>query len=246
MNNIINVQLSYFCDYHIQTSVESITKLMDGLNNLGFGELLPSMIHGQKLNLIEGKAIPTSNLSFNSTDGSIQIVCMDNRIDCIIRPTISEKIDLDKDLLKCKSLLEVIISHYNILGNRLAINIDAIGNKKIADYSTTEFGRGLSSSINYYKGRIISEISVHLNTRIPIELYEMEEMINVITNISTAVNNEEQSNLLLCHIDINTVPEKQGLRFKNDVLEQFISQIKGIIRQIISEFEVMENDGNKD
>lgn len=246
MNNIINVQFSYFCDYHIQTSVESITKLMEGLNKLGFCELLPSMIPGQKLNLLEGKAIPTSNLSFNSTDGSIQIVCMDNRIDCIIRPTVSEKIDLERDLFKSKSLLDVIISHYNILGNRLAINIDAIGNKKVIDFSTTKFGSILSSSINYYKGKTISEISANLNTRIPIVLSETEETINVITNINTAVNNKDQSNLLLCHIDINTVPENQRLRFRNDVLEQFVSQIKGIIQQIISEFEAMDNEGRKD
>lgn len=245
MSNIINVQLSYFCDYHIQTSVESITKLMEGLNGLGFGELLPSMIPGQKLNLLEGKAIPTTNLSFNSTDGSIQIVCMDNRIDCIIRPTVSEKIDLDKDLLKSRKLLDVIISHYNILGNRLAINIDVIGNNK-SDFSTTKFGRTLSSSINYYNGKIISEISANLNTRIPIQLSEVKEIVNVITNINTAVNNKDQSNLLLCHIDINTVPEKQGLRFKNDVLEQFVNQIKGIIQQIVAEFEVMDNEGSND
>ena len=109
MSNIINVQLSYFCDYHIQTSVESITKLMEGLNGLGFGELLPSMIPGQKLNLLEGKAIPTTNLSFNSTDGSIQIVCMDNRIDCIIRPTVSEKIDLDK--MQCIKYMRFILTN---------------------------------------------------------------------------------------------------------------------------------------
>lgn len=246
MSNIINVQLSYFCDYHIQTSVESITKLMEGLNGLGFGELLPSMIPGQKLNLLEGKAIPTTNLSFNSTDGSIQIVCMDNRIDCIIRPTVSEKIDLDKDLLKSRKLLDVIISHYSILGNRLAINIDVIGNNKVSDFSTTKFGKTLSSSINYYNGKIISEFSANLNTRIPIQLSEVEEIVNVITNINTAVNNKDQSNLLLCHIDINTVPEKQGLRFKNDVLEQFVNQIKGIIQQIVAEFEVMDNEGSND
>lgn len=241
MSDIINVQLSYFCDYHIQTTVESVKKLMEGLKGLGFGELLPSMIPGQKLNLLEGKAIPTSNLSFKTTDGYIQIVCMDNRIDCIISKNVSETIDLEKDLLKAQEILNVIISNYNILGNRLAINIDAIGNKKINDFSTTKFGSVLASSINYYNGKIISEISANLNTRIPIHLYEMEEMVNVITNISTAVNNKDQSNLLLCHIDINTVPENQRLRFKDDVLEQFVNQIKGIIRQIIEEFEAMDN-----
>lgn len=245
MKNIINVQISYFCDYHIQTTVESIKELMEGLNRFKYGELLPSVIPGQKLNLLEGKAIPTSNLSFNSTDGTIQIVCMDNRIDCIVRPVV-EIDNLDVHLSKCMTLLDVIISHYSISGNRLAVNLDIAGNDNVIEFSKTKFGKVLSSSLNYYNEKTINELSAHLNTRIPIELLGAEETINVITKINSAVNNNDQRNLLICHIDINTVPEHQGLRFKNDALEPFIDQVKGIIQQIITDFEVINNDGHND
>lgn len=242
MDRIISVQLSYFCEYHIQTTAENITKLMELLNNIGVGELLPSMLPGSQLNLIEGKAIPTSNLSFNTVDGCIQIVCMDNRIDCIIRPMDMETLDLKSALWRSQQLLAVIVAYCNIIGNRLAVNIDAVGNTPAVDFTTTKFGRVLTSSISYYNGKTVSEIAASLNTRIPIQLDETEETINVITNINTAVNNQDQSKLLLCHIDINTVPENQSQRFKDTVLCTFVKQVQGIIQAILTEFEEMANE----
>lgn len=242
MNIIMGVQLTFFCDHHIKTSVDSITTLMQELNKLNMLELLPSVIPGQKLDLLVGKAVSTTNLGFNSPTGNVQIACMDNRIDCTVKPEANENLNLEDALSKCETFLNVILKQYSIQGNRLAINIDVLGKEINSDIKDTQCGNKIASCIGYYKDKSLDDLSARLNTRVPITISNSQEMVNIITNINSATNNQTNNKLLICHIDINTVPEKQDLRFKSNDLKIFIDEIQDIIHQIFNDFEVIDND----
>lgn len=241
MGTILSVQVSFFCAYHIKTTIESVTQLMQLLNQDSEVELLPSFITGQLLKVVEEKVQPTTNLMFSTTTGSIQIICMDNRIDCTIKSEIERGYSWEAALEDAGNLVKQIVEQYGIQGSRLAVNIDVIGNE-LKNFEGTQFSKSLLTHMGYYKGKELADMTVRLNTRESIQLAGAEEKINIITNINSAIN-QTNNKILIYHIDINTIPENVNLRFTGMQIVEYVNRVKEIVKQIIKDIEVTE-DGN--
>lgn len=237
MGILLNVQLSVFGNYHIDTKPDNITTLMEKLNQLGRFEFLPNVVNGQNIDLLGGKVNIVSNLSFITATRQCQIMCMDERIDCTINYNADTQETIDSALDFTNSVLNVIMDTFPILGNRLAINVNKLGEPYEGDIKSTRIGEVLVSNLPYYQDKELVEWSSRSNTQMPVSIGEKEEVLNVISELNIATNNQTQEKTMLCHIDFNTVPQNTGFRFNNEHLTEFVVLGKEIISQLIGQFE---------
>lgn len=240
MGMLLNVQLSVFGNYNIEATAANVSKLMQGINELGKFEFLPNIVSGQNIDLLAGKINTTSNLSFITTSQLSQIICMDNRIDCILNFNSEYQDTIDDSLQFCNNVLAVIMDTFPILGNRLAININELSNCISTELFKTKLVWSVISVFDFYKDKTLDEWSTRANTRFPVEILGKSEILNVITELNIAQNSQNSEKRILCHLDINTIPENQGYRFKKDDLSSFICETKKIIYNIKNNFEELD------
>lgn len=241
MGMLLNVQVSIFSNYHIEASPANISYLMQKINDLGEYVFLPNIVTGQNIDLVAGKVNTTSNLSFITSDKQGQILCMDDRIDCILNFNADKHGDLEKSIGFCESIIVMLMTEFSITANRLAVNINNVSNTFSAKLIETCFGTNFVSTLDYYKGKVLSEWSTRYNTHVEVEVGEKTETINVITELSEVNRVDLNEKVLLCHLDINTIPENNGYRFTKVDITDFVSETKKIIKHITSNFEEVDN-----
>lgn len=240
MGMLLNVQLSVFGNYHIETTAKNVSNLMQKLNELGEFEFLPNIISGQNIDLLAGKINTTSNLSFVTSSQSCQIICMDNRMDCLLKFDSEYQDTIDNGLAFCNRVLGVIMDNFPILGNRLAININELSNPVSGDLLETNLGKSVVSVLDFYKDKKLDEWSTRANTRLSVDISGKPENLNIITELNIATNNQINEKRILCHLDINTVQENQGYRFNKEDLSSFIDETRKIIENLKNNFEELD------
>lgn len=240
MGTLLNVQLSVFGNYNIETTAVNISNLMQKINELGKFEYLPNIVTGQNIDLLAGKINTTSNLSFITASQLSQIVCMDNRIDCLLNFNSEYQETVDNSLQFCQDVLTIIMDNFPILGNRLAININELSNSFSSELYKTKLGQSVISILDFYKNKTLDEWSTRANNQFPIQISGKSEILNVITELALAQNSQNNEKRILCHLDINTIPENQGFRFSKNDLSSFICETKKIICNIRNNFEELD------
>lgn len=241
MSLMLNVQLSSFCNYRIEPNAKNITSLMEKVNLLGIKEFLPNITTGQNIDLIKGTLETVSNLGFVTSDTTGQIVCQNNRIDCMFNYNAENQCDLNESLDELKSIIVIILNEFEILSNRLAVNINILSDPYEGDLKETNFGRSIVSTLDFYRDKDLKEWSTRENVRYPINICGQEEILNVITELSKVTSNPGDENRILCHMDINTIPENTGYRFNYDKMGCFVEQVKDISGSIKLNFEELSN-----
>ena len=237
MGKFLNVQFSVFSNSRIEPTAANASNLMQKINSLKKFEFLPNIISGQNFDLITGKINSISNLSFITPSNQSQIMCMDNRIDCIFNFSPSDNESLSEGVEFCRSILTIIMKEFSIIGNRLALNINNISDNLNENFKESECGRKLISQLDFYNTKNLIEWSTRCNTRIPIKISNKDEFLNIITELDLTQNIGEKSKKILCHLDINTIPENQTYRFTYDKLDLFVAESNPLIDSIINDFE---------
>lgn len=241
MSIIVSVQLSVFSNSRIEPLPENITSLMSDLNSLGNYVFLPSVMTGQNFDLISKQLKNVTNLAFFSTDQLCQIVCFDNRIDVTINnhPN-GSGLDLNKSLAFAKCAMKIVQNKNGILGNRLALNIHILCDAYTGSFSKTIYGKEFYVPLAYYKDKELNEWSTRTNARVHLCVGTTSELSNIITDL-TIVEEGNGNQRVLCHLDINTLAENQGLRFNSENLDLFISDAAGITMEIKKNIEEVGN-----
>lgn len=241
MSLILYVQLSAFSNYKIEPTPQNITLLMEKINLLKIREFLPNITTGQNIDLVKGTLEKVSNLGFATSDGTGQIICQNNRIDCMFNYNADNQCDLNESIDDLKKIIILILKEFEIISNRLAININILSDSYEGDLKETTFGHNIVSTLDFYKDKELKEWSVRENVRYPIDILDKMENLNVITELSKVVSNPGDENRILCHMDINTIPENMGYRFNYEKMECFIESVKSIINNIKVNFEELSN-----
>ena len=238
MGLILNIQLSAFCDCRIEPSAENISNLMNEINKLGKIEFLPNIISTQNVDLASGKIDVISNLSFVTSDQSNQIICRNERIDCLLNLAANEDSKFENNIEFAKKVVVLIMKSYSVQSNRLALNVNLLGNQ----IQKMKFDKNIIPALDLYNGKDIKEWSLRNNMSFPIKISEKDENVNVITELGIAVNKVSDEKRMLCHIDINTMPENTGYRFSYENFESFIKETQKIVLTIKSNFEERYSD----
>lgn len=241
MGMLLNVQLSVFSNYHIEATAKNVTTLMSKLNELGRFEYLPNTIPGQSFDLVAGKVIPTSNLAFVTKGQLSKVICMDDRIDCQLNYDEEHQDTIESSINFCKDVLNIIMSEFPICGNRLAININQLGEPIETRILDTNIGKRNASLLDFYEDKDVNDWATRTNARIPTADTNFTEILNVITEISLAQNEQTEEIRFLQHLDINTVPENQNIRFSYESIGAFINATKDIVNKLLTDFKELES-----
>lgn len=233
MGLILNVQLSVFCNYTIEPNAQNISSLMNEINGLGKLEFLPSIMPEQNIDLATGKIDSVSNLSFVTSDQSNQIICRNERIDCILNVSVNKEAEIENDVEFAKQIITLIMKKYSIQSNRLALNINCLGNQ----IEEMKFDGKIIPALKFYQNKDIKEWNLRNNTSYPITISKKQEYINIITELGIAINSLNKQKRTICHVDINTLPESKGYRFNCEDFERFIEETQKIVWNIKSDFD---------
>lgn len=242
MGIVLNLQLSAFINHRIEPNASNISNLMNKINALGVKEFLPNVTMGQTIDIVKGKVDTKSNLAFVTADKSGQIMCQDERLDCIFNFNQDSECVFENEIQKLENILALIMREYNIVSNRLALNVNLLGESYSGGLQNTTLGQHIVSSLNFYNNKILKEWSMRENVWHPITISNQEEMMNVITELSMVTNNQENENRILCHMDINTIPENTGYRFNAESLREFVSGTELVASEIKTNFEGVSNN----
>lgn len=133
-------------------------------------------------------------------------------------------------------VLSAVMDYFGIASNRLAINI-----QQVCEFGSFEdlrmCGKKLVVAAAYYNDKEFSEWSMRTNSQVNIPLGEQQEVVNVITDISSGQDMTGQKAACLFHIDINTAPQNQSMRFNKDSLLSFVQSAETIAVKLIGDVE---------
>ncbi len=242
MGIVLNLQLSAFCNCKIEPSAKNISILMEKINSLNIKEFLPNVTTGQTIDLVKGKVESVSNLGFVTVDKSSQIMCQDDRIDCVFNFAPDVQGDFEGNIENLKVILKLILQESKIVSNRLAFNVNLLSDSYVGNLQNTSFGHNIVSTLNFYKDKELKEWSSRENIWHEIKIANVDEMLNVITELSMVTSNPGEEKRLLCHMDINTIHENSGYRFGYQSIDEFVDETKKIIMNIKTNFEELGRD----
>lgn len=241
MSILMNVQFSIFSNNRIEPTPDVVNDLLSELNAMGKYVFIPSMIAGQNIDLLAGKVNPMNNISFVTIDQQVQIACMNERIDVVINGTgKNQTIPIEEHIEFARSALMKIMEKNHIYSNRLAINISLLSDIIEDPIQETSFGKKLCNTLAFYDGVPLEEWSSRVNARKSIQV-DNSELLNVITELSSVLDNTSGKKRFLCHMDINTIFENAGYRFSAGSLEKFDGEVMKIIAEIKHNFEETSN-----
>lgn len=122
------------------------------------------------------------------------------------------------------------------VSNRLALNIQAVCEMESFDKMKSK-GKDLLKSAAFYTEKPLVEWSMRTNSQENIQLNESDELVNYITEVSSAQDVTGQKAAVLFHIDINTVPKNTNIRFNTCALDQFVQIVTPIAQRIWDDVE---------
>lgn len=241
MSVTLNYQLSIFGKFSITSSPETITGLMNKINQETQQTLLPNIINSQQIEIPSNRITTVSNLGFVSQDHQYSISILNERIDINFNKVNDSTISMDFFYDFAIKALTAIMNYSGAISNRLAMNIQQVCEiKSFSDLNMR--GKSLIKSATYYDDKIYSEWSLRTNGLFDISINEMPETLNVITDISSGQDVTGQKAAVLFHVDINTLPQNQNLRFDKLALRPFVQSAAAIASTIIADVERLVSD----
>lgn len=242
MSILMNVQYSIFSNNRIEPTPDVVNNMLSELNAIGKYVFIPSMIAGQNIDLLAGKVNPVNNISFVTTDQLVQIACMNERIDVVINVTDkNQDTSIEEHVEFARCALKRIMENNHIYSNRLALNISLLSGIIEDPIQETSFGKKLCNTLDFYEGSVLEEWSSRVNSRKSIQI-DSSELLNVITELSSVIDNASGKKRFHCHMDINTIFENAGYRFSSESLEKFDKEVIQIVNDIKRNFEEASND----
>ena len=237
MSILINVQYSVFSNNRIEPTPDVVNNMLSDLNAMGKYVFIPNMIAGQNIDLLAGRVNPLNNISFVTLDQQVQIACMTERIDVTINGTDkNQNIPIEDHIRFARSALKKIMEKKHIYSNRLAVNISFLSDFIEDPIQETPLGEKIINTLDFYNGTPLEEWSSRFNARRTVQV-ETSELLNVITELSSVLDNASGKKRFLCHMDINTIFENAGYRFSADSLERFDGEVMNMITEIKRNFE---------
>ena len=177
-----------------------------------------------------------SNLGFVSQDQQYSINILSERIDINYNKVNDADVCMDAFYSFAIKALSAIIDYSGALSNRLAMNIQQVCEMK--SFSDLKMrGKSFVKTAAYYDDKDFSEWSMRTNGLVDIAVNESQETLNVITDISSGQDASGQQAVVLFHIDINTLPQNQNMRFDKLALEPFVQNAAAIASTIIADVE---------
>lgn len=226
----LNYQFSIFGSYSIQPTAEIIPELMSEINKKLSKSFIPTVIDIPNVDLKNQSVNIITNLQLITLDRRFSIVLLNDRIDINYNKVSDDELEQNEFFHMAEQALHLIMDRFDLSSNRLAINI----HKAIMPLSPAEldsFGKESLKCGPYYNDKLFNEWSTRVNSQTDIAMQDMHEEINVITSLSNAsVHNQ---NAVVCHIDINTLPQNMDMRFKKDILTSFINVTMPIAQDIM-------------
>lgn len=236
MSVALNYQLSVFGKFTIAPLPDVITTLMNKINEETQETFLPNIINNQQIEIPSNRITTTANLGFVTQNQQYSIAILNNRIDVNYNKTDELDVDIETFYAFSVKVLVAIMDYCAIASNRLAINI-----QQVCEFDSFEklysCGKRLVNSAAYYNDKEFTEWSIRINSQVNIELDERQEVLNVITDISSGQDITGQKAACLFHIDINTIPQNQSMRFRKDSLPSFVQNAKAIATVLMGDVE---------
>lgn len=238
MGIILSIQLSAFSNRKITPSVENTAVIMSDLKELSGIRFLPHIINTHNINILAETVETIPNLSFSSINESRQIICTDDRIDCIFHFDTNGQENIKSSLNTASRLLSSIMQHNDISASRLALNVyffPAVGRDKHLCRTN------IMCVIPFYRERVIKEWFSRMNAMDQVRINNADESINIITEYTHTTEPASGESRILCHADINTAAENKDFRFKYDSIDIFKAQAWDIYQNIQSDIERLVN-----
>lgn len=236
MATAINYQLSMFGAFNITPSPDTITLLMPKINQETQAIFLPSVINSQQIEIPSNRVTTIPNLAFITPDQQYNITILNERIDVTYFKINDADISLEDFYEFAIKALSAIIECSGVISNRLAMNIQQVCEMKSSSALDSK-GKALLKCAPYYADREFSEWSMRTNSQVGVQINESKEELNVITEVSSGRNVIGQKDVVLFHIDINTLSQNQNMRFGKGELNLFVQRAKSIAMPLIKEVE---------
>ncbi|WP_406043180.1 hypothetical protein [Succinimonas sp.] len=240
MGAIIKIQLSAFSNKKVLPSADNIAKIMLSLKEKFGIELLPSILNTQKIDVSTGMIKTVSNLSFSSMDNTEQIICSENRIDCIFNFSVEHQEETEGKFKAASDVLKFIMEKEKIIANRLALNVTFLSN--ICSKNSV-FETQVMHVMPFYRNKTIKEWSSRTNAFGKMIINNVEEELNIITEYTYITESATKEARIICHADINTIAENNDFRFECLSVEFFERQAKEIFSEIQLDLEGLVTDG---
>lgn len=235
MSVALNYQLSIFGKYSIVPSPEIVKELMTEINNATKEAFLPSIISTQQVEVSSNQIKSLSNLGFITADQKFNISILNERID--VNYNRNTDIDVEIDLfydIAVKALV-AIMDHFKLNAYRLAANFQMVCELPDFDKLRT-LGNQFVTTAKYYDDKMLCEWSNRVNSQVQVEIADQPEGLNVITEISSAQSVQGKP-AILYHIDINTLPQNQNMRFSSTCIDHFVDKATPIAKGIVADVE---------
>ncbi len=236
MSIALNYQLSAFGKFLSTPTPTVITDLMSKINQEAEEVFLPNIINSQQIEIPSNKITTISNLGFITQTQRYSISILNERIDINYNKADNLDVDIESFYAFSVKTLSAIMSYFKLSSNRLAINIQRVC--ELDSFKALhECGKKLVASAAYYDGKEFADWSMRTNSQVKVQLDKLQEVFNVITDISSVQDITGQKAACLFHIDINTVPQNQSMRFSMETLPSFVRNAKSIATKLIDDVE---------
>lgn len=236
MSVALNYQLSAFGKLMIEPTPDTITALMNKINQETDEIFLPNIINSQQIEIPSNKITTVANLGFVTQSQQYSIAILNDRIDVNYNKTTDTDISMETFYAFSVKALSAIMDYFEIVSNRLAVNI-----QRACELNSFEdlraCGKRLVTGAAYYNSKEFAEWSTRINAQENIELNESQERLNIITDISSGQDITGQKAACLFHIDINTIPQNQNMRFDKKALPSFVENAKSIATELTDDIE---------
>ena len=239
MGAILTIQLSAFSNKKVLPNAENIAVLMPKLKELSGIEFLPNVVNSQTIYNKTGTIENVSDLSFSTMDNSGQVICTENRIDCVFNFDIDHQEGIEDKFNIASEIIQFIMKKAKVFANRLALNVTCLSN--ICNGNSV-FEKQVMYVGPFYKNKTIKEWSSRTNARGMMSINGIEESLNIITEYTYATEQTTKETRIICHTDINTIPENKDFRFESDSIAIFKKQARSIFLEIQDDLEGLIQD----
>ena len=232
----LNYQFSIFGNYSIVPTPEIVTQLMARINASTGEAFLPNIINAQQIEVSSNQIKSISNLGFITQNHKYSISLLNNRIDINYNKNNDEAApEIDQFFYLATKGLNEIINYFNLSSYRLAANFQLVF--ELPNFERLQIlGNKVITTASYYDGKTFCEWSNRVNSQAEINILGATEGINVITDISSATSVQGEP-AILYHIDINTLPQNQRMRFSSPAIEAFSEAVIPTAKEIIADVE---------
>lgn len=237
MSTTIHYQLSMFGKYNIAPTPETITNLMSRINTDANRVFVPNIINAQQIEIPTNRITSISNLAFFTQNQQYSITILNERIDINYNKIDSlDEVEFNEFYSFALTILSEIADYSGVKSNRLAMNVQQVCELNSFEQQRDK-GKKYVKCVDYYHNKDLAEWSMRTNSQVKIDISNVEEKLNVITEISSAQDISGQKAAVIFHIDINTIPQRNDIRFDKDSLVSFVEKTGPIAKEIIEDVE---------